>query len=56
MAHLKATELPPHPPNPLVLQHWARELVAADDARKKAERDYQQALLRLRGALKDYES
>lgn len=55
MARLKARTLPPHPPNPLVVVHWVRELVEADNARKKAERDYEQALLHLRGALKDYE-
>ena len=59
---LIARELPPHPPNPIVLLYWARELVEAEaqlrDARstvESVERRREQLAERLRSAVREHE-
>lgn len=52
------TELPRNPPNEWErnnakeVQYWTFKLIEAEDARRKAEREYQQILLHLRGVMK----
>lgn len=40
------------PPNRLEVLYWTGRLIEAEDARRDAERTYQQVLMRLRGAMK----
>lgn len=53
-----ATELPRNPPNDwergnkLEVMYWTSKLIDAEDARRKAEREYQSILLHLRGVMK----
>ena len=55
---LVATELPRNPlnkwerGNTKEVQYWTFKLIEAEDARRKAEREYQQILLHLRGVMK----
>lgn len=42
-----------HLPNRLEVMYWTRRLIDAEDARRDAERTYQQVLMRLRGAMKE---
>jgi hypothetical protein len=55
---LIARELPRNPPNDwergnkLEVMYWTSKLIDAEDARRKAEREYQQILLHLRGVMK----
>lgn len=35
----------------LEVMYWTRRLIEAEDARRNAEREYQQVLMRLRGAM-----
>lgn len=56
------TQLPPHPPNPLVLLHYARELLDADKKRQEAklaaesaDRRFRQLVDTLSEVVKEYE-